>query len=154
MSLCKAAEQGNAELVTQLLQTGANINRPGGHAKNSPLHFAAIGGHGAVVELLLAHGADATQTDINGYTPLHCAAIFGHENVAALLAAVEGDIVGRPDDRGWTPLHYAVFGEHLGTVKLLLGSGAPANARNHVRFNTSLSAIAGCREQGWMCFLR
>eukprot|EP00050_Salpingoeca_kvevrii_P021193 m.107600 g.107600 ORF g.107600 m.107600 type:complete len:130 (-) comp9226_c0_seq3:449-838(-) len=98
MSLCKAAEQGNAELVTQLLQTGANINRPGGHAKNSPLHFAAIGGHGAVVELLLAHGADATQTDINGYTPLHCAAIFGHENVAALLAAVEGDIVGRPDD--------------------------------------------------------
>lgn len=51
-----------------------------------PLHWGAAGGHKAVVEVLLAKGADANAaTLLNGCTPLQLAAGNGHSGVVALL---------------------------------------------------------------------
>ena len=56
-----------------LAGAGADVNA---HAANglTPLHFAAWNGHGAVVRLLLALGADPTAKDSTGRTPYELAA--------------------------------------------------------------------------------
>jgi ankyrin repeat protein len=50
------------------------------------LHLAAIGGHQAVVRLLLEdYKADVEAKTNDGWTALHCAAGGGHEAVVRLL---------------------------------------------------------------------
>ena len=48
----------------------------------TPLHYAALNGHAAAAERLLAAGADANATDEWGRTPLHWAGYNGHVEVA------------------------------------------------------------------------
>jgi ankyrin repeat protein len=73
-ALSLAAQQGHAEIVRALLDAGEDPNRynpAGNHPHCTPLHQAVLGGHLAVVELLIARGArlDIRDTIWNG-TPL------------------------------------------------------------------------------------
>jgi len=82
-SLC-----GRLEVVRLLLDRGTNINAtpPGSHWTATALHSAAGQGHCAVVELLLARGADASIQDVRYQsTPLGWATHNGRDDVAALL---------------------------------------------------------------------
>ena len=59
-----AVDFGHHRLAEWLLQRGADPNaRCGGEADETALHSAAWNGDEAMVELLLAHGADPTITD-------------------------------------------------------------------------------------------
>jgi ankyrin repeat protein len=49
------------------------------------LHWAAVGGHKDVVELLLNKGADVTAEDTDGLTALDLAEYGGHKEVFTLL---------------------------------------------------------------------
>ncbi|PCD24438.1 hypothetical protein FGRA07_11098 [Fusarium graminearum] len=89
----------------------------------TPLWYAAQNGHKAVVELLLAEGADANAaaTD-NGCTALQAAAEGGHlEVIEKLLAA------GADADNA-AALQVAAWGGHLEVIEKLLAAGADANA--------------------------
>ena len=44
----------------------------------SPLRAAALGGHDAVMQILLEAGADFSAKDLAGKTPLHSSALHGH----------------------------------------------------------------------------
>jgi hypothetical protein len=49
----------------------------------SPLHFAARGGHGAVVEVLLDNGANVNAESDDGMTPLN--QVWGDDRMKSLL---------------------------------------------------------------------
>jgi len=82
-SLC-----GRLDVVRLLLDRGTHIDAtpPGSHWTATALHTAAGQGHRAVVELLLARGADPSIKDARYQsTPLGWATHMGRDDVAALL---------------------------------------------------------------------
>jgi uncharacterized protein len=81
--LMMAALRGNLEAATELVNKGAAINRPGWTA----LHYAASGGHEAVLKLLLDKGAALEAESPNKTTPLMMASRYGSEASALLLLA-------------------------------------------------------------------
>ena len=107
----------------------------------TPLLWAAIQGHEAVVKLLLEKGAELESKDnINGRTPLSWAAIQGHEAVVKLLLE-KGAQLESKDDFGQTPLSWAAENGHEAVVKLLLEKGAQLESKDDVG-RTPLSSAA------------
>lgn len=90
----------------------------------TPLTWAAINGHFAIIELLLNSGrVNINSRDRNGRTPLSWAAESGFEaSVKAILEIGQVDINSRNKD-GRTPLSFAVqFGNKM-AIQMLLNTG-------------------------------
>lgn len=128
-----AAGQGNLELVTKLLNAGAN-GKPGmrGCRGRTLLDAAAEGGNEKVVGALLGAGAGKDVNVRSGSkrrSPLHRAALMGHEAVTTLLLLAGAD-VGLLDAEKRRPLHLAVRGGHYQVVCNLLLAGSTPNAKD------------------------
>ncbi len=123
--LHRAAQEGHAEVVLYLLETGADIHRTDrrGH---TPLHLAAAQGHLAVVRHLMAYGAQPDLPDPRGMTPLHLAAT-GSLPVLAYLVE-QGLSLEVMDMDGRTPLHWAAARGRVEHMKYLLAQGADVDA--------------------------
>ena len=93
------------------------------------MHLAAFFGQTAVVERLLAAGADTAAVSRNSLTntPLHAAVAGGHGD-AALRLIERGAPVGVADAGGHTPLHIAAEAGYVPIVKALLDRGADPHA--------------------------
>ena len=134
-ALHMAAMLGQHAVVALLLDRGAAgvVNVKDGFG-NAPLHAClarGLQGTHAVVELLLAAGADVNAADEwHCRTPLHVAAAgrAGAEVMRALLDA--GAAVEAEDDEGRRPLHLAAQRGHMDGVAVLLGRGADVRARD------------------------
>lgn len=91
LSLALAAQLGHAPLVHLLLDAGEDpdrFNPPGAHAHATPLHHAALGGHVAVVELLVERGARLDLADkLHSGTPLGWDRHAGRREVERLLVS-------------------------------------------------------------------
>ncbi|MDP2930260.1 MAG: ankyrin repeat domain-containing protein [bacterium] len=72
----------------------------------TPLHKAAMNGHLAEAESLIARGAAINAKNDQGYTPLHLAAAFVQKDMVELLIAKGADVNAKGKD-GWTPLAWA-----------------------------------------------
>ena len=97
---------------------------------NSPLHYAAQGGHIKVVEILLAAKADVLVQNNNGSTALHHAADRGHDKVVEILLAAKADVDARDSD-GRTALYRAAWGGNDKVVKLLLVAEANVDMQDN-----------------------
>lgn len=127
--LYAAAKVGHLDMVTLLLDRGADINGTGVRGQ-TPLFIAAREGRMPVVALLLARRADIHARSESG-TALHGAAGGEEADIVALLLD-RGARVDALDDTGATPLHAAmgISTQSADRVLLLVDHGAQVNARN------------------------
>jgi ankyrin repeat protein len=80
-----AARGGHIEVVRELLDAGARVNKASGYLSWSPLHRVANEGWLELVKLLVSRGADAHFRDNRGQTAADLARFAGHHEVAAFL---------------------------------------------------------------------
>lgn len=139
-----AALQDDGPMVDLLLERGADLNgADASFAKNRTLHAVVMKGSQAMLEKLLALGADPNGTNALGETPLHLAVADGLHAKLKVLMEAGADPAFRMND-GKTPLHVAVESQRIDMVTSLLELGAPVSERDLARRTPlHLAALAG-----------
>ncbi|MFO1446804.1 MAG: ankyrin repeat domain-containing protein [Opitutaceae bacterium] len=115
-------------------------------AKLRPLHQAILRRKPAIVELLLARGADPRLMDTSQRSPLQMAVERADAAIVELLLKRGADPKAR-DKAGWTALHHAGAKNQLAIARILLDGGADPNQRSELG-GTSLheAAVGGSVE--------
>ena len=133
------ARQGNAEMVSLLLEKGAIVSYFD-QLKRNALHSASFEGHSHILSLCLAHVSSSSGEkdlrqelvdwpDVFGFTPLHMASDKGNkESIIALLRY--GAKVDPIAFHGVTPLHLACYRGNDEAISLLLDYGADPSKRH------------------------
>ncbi|XP_057716399.1 kinase D-interacting substrate of 220 kDa B isoform X4 [Corythoichthys intestinalis] len=123
--LMVAAEQGNLEIVQELIKRGANVNCDDVDCWTA-LMSASKEGHIQVVEELLDNEANMENRDMGGWTALMWAAYKGRTDVAQLLLSkgANPNITGQ---YSVYPIIWAAGRGHAEIVHLLLQHGAKVN---------------------------
>ena len=126
-SLAWAARSDSLSAAEDMLARGADVEEKDPHTGTTPLHWAAARGSVGIVRALIAAGARAGATDLDGATPLMLAAERGHLVVVELLCAAGAD-PSAADRDGVTALHAAAARRHGAVVAQLMAAGAAAGA--------------------------
>jgi len=126
-ALMVAAGGGNLEVVTFLVESGANINQKSGEGSTAIMP-AILKEHGKVLQYLLSKGAQINYQTTSGFkfSPLQLACQLGHTDMARNMIEAGANVNSVAGD-GSTPLISAIFKGHIDVVKLLLENGANKN---------------------------
>lgn len=125
--LMHAARSGKVDAVNLLLVSGAQVNARESWNGQTALHWAAAEGHGAVVEALIAGGADIRHPSNARSTPFMFAVRKGDMRTVKAFLAAGADVNEKRVDLA-TPLLVAIINGHEDLVDLLLEKGADPNA--------------------------
>lgn len=134
--LILSCRQGLFDVANLLLQAGASVHAPGEGRKHpsqvmaedaSPLHAAVFGGHGMLVKLLLANGADVNHEPIGcrAGTPLMTAVRTRDPHTVRLLLETGADI-NHVSRQYKTALSEAASLGDITLVRELMAAGATA----------------------------
>jgi len=121
-ALMIASKTGDHSFFETLLSAGEDpeaTTLSGG----TPLMFATLGNHEALVRRLVALDVDIDAQGSNGWSSMTIAAAKGFTGLVSYLASVGAD-VNVTDVYGWTPIMRAVDNRHEDTVVLLSGLAA------------------------------
>ena len=129
VDILSSSESGDLLGVMKVLKSGAHPDSHEGLNSYRPLHYAAGGGHLAIVERLLFFGANIESLTGDGENALILASYKGHHNVVELLVD-KGANVNASNNFGDTALFYAARRGFPTVVQLLLQRGANANIKN------------------------
>lgn len=125
----EAAGSGDLGRVTALLERNPRQVSSPDASKKTPLHWAVIGDHKSVAEVLMAFYANVNARDDEGETPLFLAAQTGKVDMVELLLT---NIHVNPDLgnlQGDTPLHQAVRNDDKDVAELLVAHHLDANPK-------------------------
>lgn len=100
------------------------------HLATAAADFAPSGAGEAMLSVLLAHGADASNLDRKGQSPLFLAVAADRHQLAASLLKASPAALHHQDYQQRTPLHHAALLGALSVVKLLLRHGARLDGRD------------------------
>lgn len=113
--------------MSALLQRGATKDAT--CRLGSPLGWAALHGQYAVVETLLAAGADVSLRSTTSYlSPLDNSARYGHVSVLKAILGHGAD-VNAQDRIGRTAIHHAAMTEKVDAIDALVEAGADIESR-------------------------
>ncbi|XP_039930933.1 ankyrin repeat domain-containing protein 27 isoform X4 [Hirundo rustica] len=117
--LCQCSKCGPAQKkFSRICSNGLSVNVSNQDGL-TPLHVAALHGHGELASLLLRHGASAGARNAQLAAPLHLACQRGHCQVVKCLMDYNAK-QNKKDIYGNTPLIYACLNGHYETAALLL----------------------------------
>lgn len=118
------AGNNHVDRVRELLRKGVKPDVQNARGETA-LAAAARGGNDAVIDVLIAGGADVNGRTRHGDLPISLAAYAGFETTVRKLRAA-GAVIDLP--KTWTPLIYAAAGGHEAIIRYLLAQGADINA--------------------------
>jgi uncharacterized protein len=113
-ALMLAALAGMRDVCERLIARDADVNKTGW----TPLHYAATGGHEAVIRLLLEHYAYVDAESPNQTTPLMMAAMYGNAASVAMLIDAGADMTLR-NAVGLSALDFAQQGQRKDAYDLI-----------------------------------
>jgi ankyrin repeat protein len=139
--LMRAAEEGNAERVRQLIQSGAVVNAKD-QSGVTALYKTVVSGSSVIAKMLLDAGADPNVTTRSGTTPLMGAAWTLNRAIVRVLLDHGADVNLHEKD-GRTALIDCASGADADPeiVEWLLEAGAEIDARDNLS-ETALSLAA------------
>ncbi|CAF1462248.1 unnamed protein product [Adineta steineri] len=134
-NLCKAAEDGNVELVQNLLETTEVSVNGLSDELLAPIHEASLAGHLSVVKLLIEFKANINAKVVSeaakNNTPLHCAATNGHLDIIKYL--IENHAINDTVNSSvHTPLLGAVIMEKVDVAEYLIRAGSNVHVRDSI----------------------
>ena len=106
--------KGQLDLAGKLIKKGADVNKTGW----TPLHYAASGGHAALISLLLENSAYIDAESPNGSTPLMMAAMYGSEASVRMLLQ-EGADTALKNQQGLSALDFAQRGKRPDSLEAI-----------------------------------
>lgn len=127
---------GNTEGVAQAIVRNPELVRAMDQRGFTPLILASYYDRGAVVKLLLDHGAEVDEKDASGNTALMGACFKGYAEMVQLLLE-RGAKVNGTNAMGGSCLIYAVTFNRIRIAHMLLANGVDATLRD-ARGNTAL----------------
>ena len=136
-ALLEAVENGNTDLVIELLQANINIETTDNRAKTS-LMIAAQFGRTNIVDILLKKGAKTRVISKKGWTPFTLAVCVGPPNVDTIVALLDHGVDLEFGHNGVTALLVAARGGNFSIRKMLLGKGANQEASSKTNAWASL----------------
>ena len=129
-ALMHAAMHDDPRVVKRLLEVQADVAARDAKGWTALMHATRKDrGYSAIIELLIASGAEVDAAHKRGGTALSSACYNGHVRAVELLLDAGAD-VNVKDQAGWTPLICASLNGHTPVVKLLLAAGAEVNAKD------------------------
>lgn len=129
-ALQRAAADGHVEVVTLLLEHGADVNKQDAIHGNTALHEAAWKGYSRCVALLCSRtGCELSICNAGGFAPLHLSCQNGHNQSCRelLIAGADPD---QQNNYGDTSLHTAARYGHAGVTRILISANCRVSEQN------------------------
>lgn len=118
-----ASEKACLDLMTKLIELGADIHCRENERGFTPLHFAASRGKTPAIKILLEAGADVNTLANHAVTPLHLAARSGPISVVKYLIKEGANVEAREDIFNFSPLLVAAYNSADETIDVLIKKG-------------------------------
>jgi ankyrin repeat protein len=121
-ALMRAAGYQRTEMVTLLLEKGADVNLTKAHFNRTTLMEAAASGNRVIIKQLVERGGEINAKDNTLYTALHYASMYGHVEAVKILI----ELGANPDMRdglGMTPMMLAKQNGYADAVQVMKDAG-------------------------------
>ncbi len=140
-ALCIAASRGHCEIVSMLLDAGANPNVIFGSNKETPLHIAAYRGYVDVIRCFRGRAVVADAYDNDKETPFILACLRGNLEAAQELIAMGAKVDQLLEETSETALHMVAYNGHANIICLFIGRIDIIDVKNN-RGNSALHIAA------------